>query len=171
MLVRTKRLSAASAMILCLCCPAARPQARAVPEKDASAIYQRLLPQIEKIPIVDMHAHPGYWDDTDVDAMAVTTTDLDPLRTRTTNPEWLAAFKAMVIRIPIFRQSIFAGSTRRMMSYGNSGARNISRRCSIKWASKFPWPTAWPWTTSRTTRDSALFSSSIRLCSRSTTRI
>src|SRR5260370_14900574 len=95
MLVRTKRSSVVSAIILCVCCPAARPQARAVPEKDASAIYQRLLPQVEKIPIVDMHAHPGYWDDTDVDAMAVKTTDLDPLRTRTTNPEWLAAFKAL----------------------------------------------------------------------------
>jgi hypothetical protein len=95
MLVRTTWVSATSAIILCVWCPAARPQARAVPEKDATAIYQRLLPQIEKIPIVDMHAHPGYWDDTDVDAMAVTTTDLDPLRTRTTNPEWLAAFKAL----------------------------------------------------------------------------
>src|SRR5258707_4974729 len=95
MLVRTKRSSVVSAMILCVCCPAARAQARAVPEKDASAIYQRLLPQIEKIPIVDMHAHPGYWDDTDVDAMAVTTTDLDPLRTRTTNPELLAAFPCL----------------------------------------------------------------------------
>jgi hypothetical protein len=95
MLVRTKWLSAMWAMMLCVCCPATRPQARAVPEKDAAAIYERLLPQIQKIPIVDMHAHPGYWDDTDVDAMAVTTTDLDPLRTRTTNPEWLAAFKAL----------------------------------------------------------------------------
>jgi hypothetical protein len=95
MLVRTKWLSAMCVMTLCVCCPTTRPQARAVPEKDAAAIYERLLPQIEKIPIVDMHAHPGYWDDTDVDAMAVTTTDLDPLRTRTTNPEWLASFKAL----------------------------------------------------------------------------
>lgn len=70
-------------------------QARALPGKDVTAIYDRLLPQIQKIPIVDMHAHPGYWDDTDVDAMAVTTTALDPARTRTTNPEWLAAFKAL----------------------------------------------------------------------------
>ena len=70
-------------------------QARAIAGKDVGAIYDRLLPQIEKIPIVDMHAHPGYWDDTDVDAMAVTTTALDPARTRTTNPEWLAAFKAL----------------------------------------------------------------------------
>jgi hypothetical protein len=74
-------------------CSPAQAQARAMPGKDVSTIYDRLLPQIEKIPIVDMHAHPGYWDDPDVDAMAVTTTDLDPLRTRTTNPEWLAAFK------------------------------------------------------------------------------
>jgi hypothetical protein len=76
-------------------CPPGWGQARAIAGKDVSAIYDRLLPQIEKIPIVDMHAHPGYWDDTDVDAMAVTTTDLDPARTRATNPEWLAAFKAL----------------------------------------------------------------------------
>jgi len=63
--------------------------------QDVPAIYQRLLAQIEKIPIVDMHAHPGYWDDTDVDAMAVTVTDLDPFRTRATNPEWAAAAKAL----------------------------------------------------------------------------
>jgi hypothetical protein len=70
-------------------------QARPFPNQDVSAIYQRLLAQIEKIPIVDMHAHPGYWDDSDVDAMAVTVTDLDPFRTRDTNPEWPAAAKAL----------------------------------------------------------------------------
>jgi hypothetical protein len=70
-------------------------QARPLPGKDVTAIYDRLLPQIEKIPIVDMHAHPGYWDDTDVDAMAVTTTDLDPARSRPTNAEWVAAAKAL----------------------------------------------------------------------------
>src|SRR5579863_78412 len=76
-------------------CPAGRAQARPLPGKDVNVIYDRLLPQIEKIPIVDMHAHPGYWDDTDVDAMAVTVTDLDPLRTRATNPEWADAAKAL----------------------------------------------------------------------------
>lgn len=75
--------------------PALWAQAQPLPGPDVRAIYQRLLPQIEKIPIVDMHAHPGYWDDTDVDAMAVTVTDLDPLRTRATNPEWVAASKAL----------------------------------------------------------------------------
>jgi uncharacterized protein len=70
-------------------------QAQPFPNQDFSAIYQRLLPQIEKIPIIDMHAHPGYWDDSDVDAMAVTVTALDPLRTRATNPEWAVAAKAL----------------------------------------------------------------------------
>jgi uncharacterized protein len=76
-------------------CSAGWAQARPLPNQDVPAIYQRLLSQIEKIPIIDMHAHPGYWDDTDVDAMAVTVTDLDPLRTRATNPEWAAAAKAL----------------------------------------------------------------------------
>jgi len=75
--------------------PVARAQARPLPGKDVNAIYERLLPQIEKIPIVDMHAHPGYWDDPDVDAMAVTTTELDPARSRPTNAEWAAAAKAL----------------------------------------------------------------------------
>ena len=70
-------------------------QAQPFPNQDFSAIYQRLLAQIKKIPIVDMHAHPGYWDDSDVDAMTVTVTDLDPFRTRATNPEWAAAAKAL----------------------------------------------------------------------------
>lgn len=70
-------------------------QSRPFPNQDLSDIYLRLLPQIEKIPIIDMHAHPGYWDDSDVDAMAVTVTDLDPLRTRATNPEWAEAAKEL----------------------------------------------------------------------------
>jgi hypothetical protein len=70
-------------------------QSRPLPGKDVTAIYDRLIPQIEKIPIVDMHAHPGYWDDTDVDAMAVSTTDLDPARSRPSNAEWAAAAKAL----------------------------------------------------------------------------
>jgi hypothetical protein len=70
-------------------------QAQPLPGPDVPAIYERLLPQIEKIPIVDMHAHPGYWDDPDVDAMAVTVTELDPLRTRAANPEWASAAKAL----------------------------------------------------------------------------
>jgi len=82
-------------LALAACAPSLDAQARPLPGKDVNAIYDRLLPQIAKIPIVDMHAHPGYWDDTDVDAMAVTPTDLDPARTRPTNAEWAAAAKAL----------------------------------------------------------------------------
>lgn len=48
----------------------AHAQARPLPGPDVQQIYQRLLPQIEKIPIFDHHAHPGYSDDPDIDAMA-----------------------------------------------------------------------------------------------------
>ena len=92
----SKWFSAAICVAISLSSPAIGwAQATALPHQDVSAIYQRLLPQIEKIPIVDMHAHPGYWDDSDVDAMAVTVTDLDPFRTRDTNPEWAVAAKAL----------------------------------------------------------------------------
>ncbi len=56
--------------------------------------YSRLLPQIEKIPIFDHHAHPGFPDDTDVDAMAAPPGS-SPLRERDTNPELVAAAKAL----------------------------------------------------------------------------
>jgi hypothetical protein len=77
------------------CCSSGWAQSRALPGKDVNAIYDRLKPQIEKIPIVDMHAHPGYWDDSDVDAMAVSPSALDPARSRPSNAEWAAAAKAL----------------------------------------------------------------------------
>jgi len=57
-------------------------------------IYERLLPQIEKIPIFDHHAHPGFSDDPDVDAMAAPPGSL-ALRERDTNPELVAGAKAL----------------------------------------------------------------------------
>jgi uncharacterized protein len=78
-----------------LAAPSTWGQARSLPNGDVPAIYQRLRKQIDAIPIVDMHAHPGYWDDKDVDAMAVVPTELDPMRTRESNPEWAAAAKAV----------------------------------------------------------------------------
>src|ERR1700685_449230 len=41
-------------------------QARPFPGPDLQQIYLRLLPQIEKIPAFDHHAHPGFADDPDV---------------------------------------------------------------------------------------------------------
>src|SRR5215467_12536554 len=69
-------------------------QARPLPGPDVAAIYNRLLPEIEKIPIFDHHAHPGFSDDPDVDAMAAPPGSA-ALRTRDTNPELIAAAKAL----------------------------------------------------------------------------
>ena len=68
-------------------------QPLAAPER-VREIYGRLLPQIEKIPIFDHHAHPGFPDDPDVDAMAAPPGSA-PLRERDTNPELVAAAKAL----------------------------------------------------------------------------
>src|SRR6266705_3186075 len=69
-------------------------QARPLPGPDVQQIYQRLLPQIEKIPAFDHHAHPGFFDDADVDAMAAPPGSA-ALRERDTNPELVAAAKAL----------------------------------------------------------------------------
>src|SRR6202167_1594642 len=70
-------------------------QARPLPGPDVQQIYQRLLPQIEKIPAFDHHAHPGFSDDPDVDAMAAPPDASEALRTRDDNPELIAAAKAL----------------------------------------------------------------------------
>jgi len=73
---------------------AVQAQSHALPTGDVQAIYNRLLPQIERIPIFDHHAHPGFGDDPDVDAQATPPEHL-PLRERETNPEIVAAVKAL----------------------------------------------------------------------------
>ena len=70
------------------------PQAKPLPGPDVRQIYERLLPQIEKIPLFDHHAHPGFADDPDVDAMA-SPPGSAALRERDTNPELVAAAKAL----------------------------------------------------------------------------
>jgi hypothetical protein len=70
-------------------------QARPFPGPDVQQIYQRLLPQIEKIPAFDHHAHPGYADDPDVDAMAAPPNASEAMRTRDDNPELVAAARAL----------------------------------------------------------------------------
>lgn len=70
-------------------------QARPLPGPDVQQIYQGLLPQIEKIPAFDHHAHPGFADDPDVDAMAAPPDFSAAVRTRDDNPELIAAAKAL----------------------------------------------------------------------------
>src|SRR6202034_1810933 len=70
-------------------------QARPLPGPDVQQIYQRLLPEIEKIPAFDHHAHPGFSDDPDVDAMAAPPDFSAAVRTRDDNPELIVAAKAL----------------------------------------------------------------------------
>ena len=58
-------------------------------------MYTRLLAQIERIPIYDNHAHPGFADDSDVDAMAAPPEESSMLRLRDDNPEFVAAAKSL----------------------------------------------------------------------------
>jgi uncharacterized protein len=88
-----KALMLAGAVTGIACFAAA--QARPLPGNDVQQIYQRLLPQIEKIPAFDHHAHPGFSDDPDVDAMAAPPDFSEAVRTRADNPELIAAAKAL----------------------------------------------------------------------------
>src|SRR5579864_7482571 len=69
-------------------------QSRALPSGDVHGIYQRMLEKIQAIKIFDHHAHPGYGDDSDVDAQATPPQHV-PFRQRETNPELVAAVKAL----------------------------------------------------------------------------
>ena len=89
-----RRSQACRVLIICALSTLAAGQARPLPGADVQQIYQRLLPQIERIPISDHHAHPGYSDDPDVDAMAAPPGSA-ALRERDTNPELIAAAKAL----------------------------------------------------------------------------
>jgi len=73
----------------------ARAQARPLPGADVQKIYDRLLKQIEQIPIYDNHSHASFPDDSDMDAMASPPGESTVLRLRDSNPEFVAAAKAL----------------------------------------------------------------------------
>ena len=81
-------------VVVTIPCASSWAQARPFPGPDLQATYERLLSEINKIPIFDHHAHPGFFDDPDVDAMAAPPGS-SPLRERLDNPELVAAAKAM----------------------------------------------------------------------------
>ncbi|MGB7847528.1 MAG: amidohydrolase family protein [Candidatus Acidiferrum sp.] len=70
-------------------------QAQPFPSGDVKRTYERLLKQIEAIPMYDNHAHPGFADDSDVDAMASPPDESATLRLRDDNPEFVAGAKAL----------------------------------------------------------------------------
>src|SRR3984893_6949430 len=93
----TKSLRIAFASMAVLAIPtAARPQAEpfASPQ-EIRRIYDKLLPQIDRIPIYDTPPHATFPDDPDMDAQAAPPDESSVLRLRDTNPEFVAAAKAL----------------------------------------------------------------------------
>ena len=86
---------AATLLLACACGNPARAQAKPLPSGDLQKIYDRLLKQIDRIPIYDNHSHATFPDDSDMDAMASPPDESTVLRLRDTNPEFVAAAKAL----------------------------------------------------------------------------
>jgi len=94
-MIKPKQIQSALAVFFSLALAiSASAQSRALPSGNVQAIYQRLLDRIKAIKIFDHHAHPGFGDDSDVDAQATPPLHL-PFRQRETNPELVAAVKAL----------------------------------------------------------------------------
>lgn len=70
-------------------------QSTPYPSADLRNLYEDLLAKINSIPIYDNHSHPGFPDDSDVDAMAAPPDMSSVLRLREDNPEFVAASKAL----------------------------------------------------------------------------
>lgn len=85
----------ATLLILLAAATAARAQAKPLAAGDVQKVYERLLKQIDQIPIYDNHSHATFPDDSDMDAMASPPDESTVLRLRDTNPEFVAAAKAL----------------------------------------------------------------------------
>jgi uncharacterized protein len=85
----------AALLIACVGAPAVRAQAKPLAGGDVQKIYERLLKQIDRIPIYDNHSHVTFPDDSDMDAMASPPDESTVMRLRDTNPEFVAAAKAL----------------------------------------------------------------------------
>ena len=63
---------------------------------DVQRIYDKLLPQIDRIPIYDNHSHATFPDDSDMDAMSAPPDDSSVLRLSDSNPEFVAAARSLL---------------------------------------------------------------------------
>jgi hypothetical protein len=70
-------------------------QAKPLAGADVPKIYEKLLKQIDQIPIYDNHSHATFADDSDMDAMAGPPDESSVLRLRETNPEFVLGAKAL----------------------------------------------------------------------------
>src|SRR3979409_1125867 len=91
-LIHVVVLASLSFAAACTASAQARPVASPA---DVAKIYDRLLPQIDKIAIYDNHSHATFPDDSDMDAQAAPPGESSVLRLREDNPEFVAAAKAL----------------------------------------------------------------------------
>jgi hypothetical protein len=70
-------------------------QAGPLPASDLTKLYEKLLKQIDQIPIYDNHSHATFPDDADMDAMASPPEASSVLRLRDDNPEFVDAARAL----------------------------------------------------------------------------
>jgi uncharacterized protein len=87
---------ALSISLLLAIAPASHAQAKPVASPaEIAKMYDRLLPQIDKIPIYDNHSHATFPDDSDMDAQAAPPGESSVMRLREDNPEFVAAAKSL----------------------------------------------------------------------------
>ena len=85
-----------SVALLLAIAPSSQAQAKPVASPaDIAKVYDRLLPQIDKIPIYDNHSHATFPDDSDMDAQAAPPGESSVMRLREDNPEFVAAAKSL----------------------------------------------------------------------------
>jgi uncharacterized protein len=94
MLYSSPHLLALAALLALLGLPCSA-QVEPFPGPGVQELYERLLSQIRNIKMLDHHAHPGYFDDPDVDAMTEPPNTSEPLRLRSDNHELVIAAKAL----------------------------------------------------------------------------
>jgi uncharacterized protein len=88
------RMAAVSGAAICAAA-ITHAQAKPFPGGDVQKIYERLLQQIDRIPIYDNHSHATFPDDSDMDAQAAPPDESSVIRLRDDNPEFVAAAKAL----------------------------------------------------------------------------
>src|ERR1700681_4134891 len=93
-----KRLVQLALLLMASSGAATSSQAQAKPfavASDVQKIYEKLLPQINRIPIYDNHSHATFPDDSDMDAQASPPDESSVVRLRDSNPEFVAGAKAL----------------------------------------------------------------------------
>jgi uncharacterized protein len=83
------------AIAILLCAEKGVAQAQPFAGADVPKIYDRLLKEIDQIPIIDNHSHATFPDDSDMDAQAAPPEESTVLRLREDNPELVAAAKSL----------------------------------------------------------------------------